>query len=111
MVLMLRDFWIALPASIGVHHVCESAVSDIDKRIASLLRDGFSEFSQLLCGLEVIVLELQQHGVVSEQALLSSEKLLVDLRDSRSRLVEIPNTHRSSSEVASARERSDHRVD
>lgn len=111
MVLMLRDFWIALPASIGVHHVCESAVSDIDKRIAVLLRDGFFEFSQFLCGLEVVVLELQQHGVVSEQALLSSEKLLVDLRDSHRRLVEVPKTYRSGCELAGACERSDHRVD
>lgn len=111
MVLRLRDLWIALPASLDVAAVCERAVSDVDKRVAVLLRDGFFEFSQFLCGLEILALQLQEHGVVSEQTLLGCQQLLVDLRDSRSRLIEVANGQGGGGQLLGALEQGNRRGD
>ncbi len=110
-VLRLRDFWIAMPGSVDVHSVCERTHSEIDKRIAVLLRDGFFEFSQFLCGIEVLTLQLQQHGVVSEQTLLGCEQLLVDLRNCSSRLIEVSDAEGADSDLLGGLERGNRRAD
>lgn len=61
--------------------VCELAGSELDKRVTTALRQGFLQFSQLLCGLEVLLLQSQQFRVVREETLLGIEKLLVHSND------------------------------
>ena len=75
-VLRLRDSWLsscALQWS-DVHSVHEVARNDLEKRIAATLSNGFFEFSQLLCGLEVLLLQSQKLSVVREQPLLGLEQ-------------------------------------
>lgn len=78
----LRASWLAGPALLwgDVHPVSKFARSDLDKRIATLLVQGFARYSQLLAGLEVLLRDRKQFGVVSEESLLSLEQLLVDAR-------------------------------
>lgn len=106
----LRASWLAGPALIwsDLHAVHELASTEVDKRIAILARSGFFQFSQLLCGLEVLLLELQKHGVVHEETLLGCEQLLVDLRDSRCRLIEIADANSRGGQLLSAFERCNH---
>lgn len=74
----LRACWIAGPAGFwtDVHSIREMSAGEFDKRVTTTLASGFFQFSQLLAGFEVIVLELQKSGVVSEKTLLSLEQLL-----------------------------------
>lgn len=78
-VLRLRGAWKSGPALVwgDIHTVDEDALGDFEKRIALTLREGFFNFSQLLCGLEVLLLELHETGIVNEQTLLGVEKLVV----------------------------------
>ena len=101
MVLNLRASWIAGPAMhwLDVCAVGERAGSNFDKRIAATLRDGFFCFSQLLCGLEVLLLQSQQLGVVPEESLLGVEKLVVQLGNDRRDLIEIANAQRGLTEL------------
>ncbi|KVE33148.1 hypothetical protein WS68_13680 [Burkholderia sp. TSV86] len=66
-----------------IQAIGENAVTESDKLIASAFREGFVRVSQFLCGLEVLALELQELGVVSEEAVLRFEELLVHLGDDR----------------------------
>lgn len=78
----LRASWLAGPALLwaDVHPIRQVAASDVDQRVATLLADGFFQFSQFLAGFEMLVLQLQEQGVVREQALLSLEQLLEERR-------------------------------
>lgn len=77
-VLRLRGSWLAGPALLWgeIHPIREISGSDFERRVATTLAGGFLQFSQFLAGFEVLALELQKSGVVSEQALLSLEQLL-----------------------------------
>lgn len=74
----LRRSWLAGPALLwgDVHPIRELARGDLEKRVATALASGFFQFSQFLAGFEVLALELQKSGVVSEKSLLGLEKLL-----------------------------------
>lgn len=74
----LRACWIAGPAGLwaDVHSIREMSAGEFDKRVTTTLASGFFQFSQFLAGFEVIVLELQKSGVVSEKTLLGLEQLL-----------------------------------
>ena len=76
----LRRTWIYGPAGLwtDIHAVREASVADIDKRVTTTLARGFLQFSQFLAGFEVLVLELEKSGVVSEQSLLGLEQFLHD---------------------------------
>lgn len=75
----LRSTWLAGPALLwgDVHSQGEVARDDFEQRVSATLREGFFNFSQLLSGLEVLLLQRQQLGVVSEQSMLGIEQLVV----------------------------------
>lgn len=85
-----------------IHPIHKDAVSNIDQRVATALRQGFFQFSQLLCGLELLLLQSKQLGVVTEQSVLSLEQLLVELGNNRCHLVEVSNADRGLPEVFSS---------
>lgn len=109
----LRAPWIAGPSLLWcqIRSIDDDAFTEIEKLIAGLLRKGIFELSQLLCGFEVLALQLQQHDVVREQALLGSQQLFVDLRNCSSRLVEVAHTQGRSSEFLGALEGGNRRGD
>ena len=74
----LRASWLAGPALLwgDVHSIREVARDEFDKRVAATLAGGLFQFSKLLAGFEVLLLQLQERGVVREQTLLGLEQLL-----------------------------------
>lgn len=78
------------------------AISDADKRVVAALRNGFFNFGQLLCCLEMLLLESHELGVVGEETLLSIKQLVVHLRDHRGQLVGVAQTESSLAQVHSA---------
>lgn len=109
----LRASWTVGPGLLWgqVCAVDDDATTKVEKLIAGLLRESFLEFSQLLCGFEVLVLQLQQHDVVREQTLLGCQQFLVDLSDRNSRLVEVAHSQGGSSEFLRALEGGNRRGD
>lgn len=91
-VLRLRGSWIDGPAQLwgDIHPICQMPLGEFEKRVATTLRQGFFEFSQFLAGFEVLLLQSHQLGVVSEEAVLGLEKLVVDLAHRNGDLVEVP---------------------
>lgn len=83
--------WRAGPAVLwrAIHSIDKNAVGNLKKRVATTLRQGFLQFSQFLCGFEVLLLKLHELSVVREQSVLGFEQLLVDLSDSTSGFVKI----------------------
>lgn len=96
-VLRLRSSWIAGPAQLwgDIYPIRMELLGDGEKRIATALFQGFFQFSQLLAGLEVLLLQSQQLGVVRKEALLGLEQLIVDLADGNGDLVEVAQGDRS----------------
>lgn len=92
-VLRLRANWIAhMGASWpSICAINELASTEIEKRVASLLRESFADFGQLLCGFEVFLLEQQKLSVVSKEAVLGLEQLGIQITDDRCDLVELMN--------------------
>ncbi len=90
-VLRLRADWIShMGASWpSVCAVNELAGSEIEKRVARLLRDGFADFGQFLCGLEVFLLQGKQLHVVGKEAVLGLENLGIQITDDRCDLIEL----------------------
>ena len=85
----LRTDFVAGPA-LHWDAIClvgELARNEFDKRVATALREGFFKFSQLLCGLEMILLQAEQFGVVREETLLGIEKLFIHANDDFVQLV------------------------
>lgn len=82
-VLGLRESWCAGPALawVDIYTVDEEARSDLEKRITLALRESFFNFSQFLCGFEILLLQFHETGVVNEQTLLGIEKLFVHRDD------------------------------
>ena len=78
-VLRLRQSWINGPAKCwsGVHPISELAISEGEKRVSAALCEGFSQFSQFLCGLEVLLLQRANGSAEFEETLLGVEKLFV----------------------------------
>ncbi|MDR0276246.1 MAG: hypothetical protein LBI48_13125 [Burkholderiaceae bacterium] len=92
-VLDLRRTWITPGPARFWHQLClirKVAGNDLDKRVIRTLIDGFCQFSDLLCGFEVFVRELERGGLVTEERLLSLEQLLVQRRHFFSDEVEVP---------------------
>ncbi|TNW25543.1 hypothetical protein [Xylella fastidiosa] len=99
----LRNSWLDGPALLwgDIHPIHKCATTDLQKRIALLLRDGFLEFSQFLCGIELLALELEQGVVLNEQSSLGCDKRLAELRSSRLDLAEIAKTYEGTREFHS----------
>lgn len=76
------------------------SLSDLEKRIATTLRQGFFEFGQLLCGFEVLLLQGKHTRLELEQTVLRLEKLVVDLTNNRSELIEIANLLRGRNDLS-----------
>ncbi|WP_157128485.1 hypothetical protein [Cupriavidus sp. USMAA2-4] len=74
-------------------------MSDLEKRIATAIEQGFLQFSQLLAGLEVILLEGEKLGVVREESILGLEQLFVHLTDDRRELVGVPDPNGGPADV------------
>lgn len=89
----LRASWIAGPALLwgDVHPIREVSRGEFDQRVAATLVDGFLNFSQFLAGFEVLILELEKRGVVTEQSLLGLEKRVVHGGNFFGHKVEVPN--------------------
>lgn len=90
-VLRLRRDWISVMGASwpSICAVGEAARDDFEQRVASLLREGFFSFGQLLCGLEVVLLERQKLGIVREEAVLGVQQRGIHLADLRRHLVEV----------------------
>lgn len=75
----LRSAWLGGPALLwsDVFPIRLLPIPQVDKRVATALASGFAQFSNLLASFEVLLLELEKSGVVSEECLLSLEQLLV----------------------------------
>lgn len=87
-----REFGIGCAGFWGdIHPIGELPLTDLEKRVFLALRQSFFNFSQLLCGLEVLLLQSQKLGVVSEQTMLGIEQLFVHLRDDTSERVGVPD--------------------
>lgn len=108
-VLGLRSDFVAGPAKnwASICAVDEMARGELEKRVTTALRQGFFQFSQLLCGLEVLLLQSQQFGVVREQTLLGIEQLFVHRDDHLSELVAVADSHGSLGHVSSGFQRTD----
>jgi len=91
----LRADWIANIAGhwTEVHTVNEIAVGDLEKRITSLLRESFFNYSQLLAGFEVLLLQIRHLRLVREKSLLGLEKLGVGLSDQGGQLAHVAQVH------------------
>lgn len=87
-ILHLADFWT------DIHLVDVDSSSDLEKRVSTALRKGFLHFSQLLCGLELLLRERVDLGAETVERLLSIEKLLVELGNDRSNLIEVAKSDR-----------------
>jgi hypothetical protein len=76
----LRGSWLTGPALLwgDIHPVRKVVTGEFDKRIATTLVQGFAQFSEFLAGFEMLVLELEQRGVVTEQRILGLEKRIVE---------------------------------
>lgn len=109
----LRSAWLAGPALLwdDVRSVDELTGTDLEKRVARLLGQGFFQFSQFLAGFEVLLLQLHQLRVVREETVLGLEKLIVDLGDSTGSLVVIAECQRRLADVLCGLERGDRRAD
>lgn len=112
-VLRLRREWNAGPALLWglIHPIDKHAVTDLEKRVALLLRNGFFEYSQLLCGLEMLALQLQKGGVLREESVLGCEQRLVQLRNLRSSPVEVPHVDGSGQPLPDQIQGSERHVD
>ena len=88
----LRASWLAGPAQFwgDVHPIREMSLGECEQRIATTLACGFLQFSELLAGFEVLVLQLEQSGVVREQSILHLEQLIVQGRRFFRDQVEVP---------------------
>lgn len=105
----LRTNWIAHIAGFwgDIHPIDKSAISDLDKRVATALREGFFHFSQLLCGFELLLLKSKELGVVPEESVLGLEKLVVELGNNRSNFVKVPDPERCLPEFLGGRDCTD----
>ena len=74
--------------------IYKDAARQADKRVMFALMEGLLEFSQFVCGGEMLLLQLRQRGGQTEQALLRIEELAVDLGHRRAELVEITDACR-----------------
>lgn len=103
-VIRLRESWVAGPAKCwgGIHPISELAVTDGDKRVAAAFCEGFSNFSQFLCGLEVLMLQRVDGSAEFEQTLLGIEQLFVHGPDYVHRLGLVPDGQRTLSEIDGA---------
>lgn len=108
-VLGLRADFIAGPARHwdGICSICELSGNELDKRVTTALREGFFKFSQLLCGLEVILLQGHQFGVVREETLLGLEKLFVHADDDFVQFVGVADLDCRFSDVECSAQRGD----
>jgi len=75
----LRQSWLCGPALLWdeIFPISEIAVSQIDKRVAAALCESFFQFSQLLCSLEVLMLQRVKGSTELEKTLLGIEKLFI----------------------------------
>ncbi|KRG47369.1 hypothetical protein ARC20_03310 [Stenotrophomonas panacihumi] len=109
----LRRAWVAGPALMwgGINSICKDAASEVDQRVVILLREGFFEFSQFLCGLELLALEIEKSAVLSEEGALGAQQRVVELRKLRSRLVEVSDVDSCGKAFADQIDRGEGRAD
>lgn len=102
-VLRLRQSWISGPAKCwgGVYPISELAISEGEKRVSAALCEGFSQFSQFLCGLEVLLLQRANGSAEFEEALLGIEKLFVHGPNYFRRLGVVPHGDSSLADIDS----------
>lgn len=78
-VLRLRKTWCAGPAECwgSVASIRELAVEDRDKRVAATVYEGFVQFSDFLCGLEVLVTQHAKGSADFEKTLRGVEEFVI----------------------------------
>lgn len=103
-VIRLRSSWVAGPAKCwaGIHPISELASTELDKRVATALCEGFSQFSQFLCGFEVLMLQRVNGSREFEETLLGIEQLFVHGPNYFHRLGLVPDGQSSFAEVNGA---------
>ena len=97
----LRAAWIGGPAALwpDIQPIGPLARTDLDKRVAAALREGFDGFSQLLCHLQVLLLQDEQIPTEREKTLLSIEKLVVEFRHLLGDKVPVSKLNQSFSDI------------
>lgn len=112
-VLAMRHAWVGGYGGFWrrIYPISDKATTDADKRVISALRDGFFNFSQLLCGLEILLLQSGKLGSVDEETLLGIEQLFVHLRDYRGKPLGIPDADGGASDFEGGRDGAGGRCD
>ncbi len=108
-VIRLRGAWVAGPAKCwgGIYPISQLAVTDLDKRVAAALCEGFSNFSEFLCGMEVLMLQRVDGSAEFEKTLLGIEQLFVHGPDYVHRFGLVSDGHSPLAEVDGAIDGSD----
>lgn len=105
----LRADWIGSMADhwLAIYSIRDDALGDLDKRVSTSIYDGFFHFAQFLCALEILVLKRKELAIVGDEALLSAEKLVVQLSNDRSHLVRVTNGKGGLSKIPGERQGAD----
>ena len=61
----------------SIREISELSVGDFDKSVSALLLNGFFQFNDLLCGLEVLLLKFKEVGVVDKEGILRLQDLFI----------------------------------
>jgi hypothetical protein len=94
-VLWLRRDWVPVMTDTlnGLGTVDERTFRYLEQRVTPALCDEFLYCTQLLAQLEVLLLQLTHVSVVSEQSILSLEKLLIHLRNRSGDHIEVSDAN------------------
>lgn len=100
---ILHNSWLDGPAKTwgAVRSVRPLAVTSLDKRVSSTIREGFACFSQLILNLKQLLLESRELGVVSEERILGLEKLVGNSGALYSDEIPVTDGKRASSHIPS----------
>lgn len=107
----LRRQWLASCAESwgGICAISESPGADLEERIATTVRFGFSQFSQFLTGIEVLALQLHELAGVREETLLGLEQKVIGLDELRALFRSVPHVDGSADQILGASDCRDRR--
>lgn len=102
----LRRDWLASSALRWdqLYPISELANTRLEKHITSFLRELFCSYSQLIGGIEMHLLQIEQGGVVREEALLRLKQLVIHPRDLASYQCGIAHRQRVAADINSGLE-------
>lgn len=100
-VIWMCESRLAVPAEWGggIHSVSKLSRTDLDKRISTTLCEVFFQFSQFLCGFEILMLQRVNGSPEFEKPLLSIKQLFIHGANYFHRLGLVPNRQGSFAEI------------